>query len=309
MSSNKEKIFYCVANALDGLRYTPKALEKDIQYLSYGDGIKHFFPILKTLLQKKTILLNSYRLIDRSIARAGIILGCKVIILQHGRNEYFESRGPLLLIKKFLTVPRYRYELFFLLIINLWFGFMKLKRQELKGAPYCKLFYFTQNYKNLWVGSLRNLDTKIIDVKVSTPNPITWGTEIPIARIQDLPVFLVDEPLDTTIGMSDEMYLKLIYELSIELDLDKIYTRRHPRSDIDKFKKTSFIYEIEEVPNNVKVLIGYKSNLLFSGINAEKFYQFDAVSLKAVNPSILKNTSSQESGDYSSLTKEFFLCD
>ena len=309
MSSDKEKIFYCVANTLDGLRYTPKALEKDIEYLNYGDGIKYFPPILKILLRKKTILLNGYRLVDRRIARMGLYLGCKVIILQHGRNEYFESRAPLLLMKKFLTVPRYRYELFFLLITYMWFGFIQLKRQKLKDTSYCKLFYFTQNYKDLWVESLRNLNTKIIDVEVSAPNPITWGTEIPIARIHDLPVFLVDEPLDVTIGMSDERYLKLIDELSIQLGLDKIYTRRHPRSDVNKFKKISNIIEIEEVPHNVKVLIGYKSNLLFCGINAEKFYQFDPFSLKAVNPSTLRRVSSLELRDYAGLTKKSFLCD
>ena len=146
MSSDKEKIYYCVASIQDGLRHTPKALEQDIEYLSYGDGIKQFPNLLNILLTKKTILLNGFRFVDRYIARIGLYLGCKVVILQHGRNEYFESKGSLLMLKKFFTVPRYRYESLFLVIAYVWFNFMRLKRRPLKVKSFCKLLYFTENY-------------------------------------------------------------------------------------------------------------------------------------------------------------------
>ena len=308
MSSSKEKIFYCVANTQDGLRYTPKALEKDIEHLSYGDGIRYFFPILKILLGKKTLLLNSYRFIDRNIARMGLYLGCKVIILQHGRNEYFESRGPLLLMKKTFTEPRYIYELLFITISNVWFIFIQLKKQSLVAQSSCKLIYFTDNYKNSWIEFLKKLKTTIIVTKVNVPNPITWGTDKPIARIHTLPVFLIDEPLDGTIGLSDEKFFKLINDLSISLKIDKIFTKRHPRSDVKKFVNRANFIETKEVPENVQILIGYKSNLLFCGINADKFYQFNLNSLNEVSTSNLKLSSSAELRDYSEMSKEDYIC-
>ena len=308
MTSCKEKIFYCVANMLDGARHTPKSLQKDIEYLSYGDGVKHLYRLSNALMSKQTILLNSFRFCDRYIAHIGLYLGCKVIILQHGRNEYFESTSSLLIIKKFFTEPRYKYELFFLFIACAWFSLIRIKRKKSKVKSSCKLLYFTDSYKNLWVKALENVNTKIIDLKVNAPNPTTWGTEVPIARIHDLPVFLVDEPLDVTIGMTNESFFKLIDELSVNLNIDKIYTKRHPRSNLGKFKKRSNIVEIEEVPDNVKILIGYKSNLLFCGISADKFYQFTQDSLKEVNPTILKGTTNLERRDYCSLSKEDFIC-
>tara|TARA_B100000767_G_C19759685_1_gene534600 strand:+ start:505 stop:1434 length:930 start_codon:yes stop_codon:yes gene_type:complete len=308
MSSDKGKIYYCVTTKLDGLRHTPKALEQDIEYLSYGSGIKNFFQLLTVLLSKKTILLNGFRFVDRYIARTGLYLGCTVVILQHGRNEYFESKGLLLMIKKFFTVPRYRYESLFLVMAYIWFNFIKLKRRPLKVKSSCKLLYFTENYKHLWIGSLKELNTNIIEKKVNTPNPITWGTEIPIARIPKLPVFLIDEPLDVTIGLSDEKFFILLNNLSIRLKIDTIYTRRHPRSKVDKFNKSLNIIETKDVPINVKILIGYKSNLLFCGIKADKFYQFNQDSLNKVSISILEGRENRNLNDYNGMSKEDLVC-
>ena len=308
MSSGEENIFYCVANMLDGLRHTPKALQKDMEYLSYGDGFKCLYRLSTALMSKRTILLNSFRFCDRYIAHIALYLGCKVIILQHGRNEYFESTGALLMIKKTLSEPRYKYELLFLLIAYVWFSLVRIKRKKLTNNSFCKLLYFTTSYKDLWVKALENVNVKIVDLKVNAPNPTTWGTETPIVRIPNLPVFLVDEPLDVTIGMTNESFFKLIDELSASLNIDKIYTKRHPRSNPEKFKKRPNIVEIDEVPENVKILIGYKSNLLFCGISVDKFYQFNQDSLREVNTAILKGTSNPERRDYFSLSKEDFIC-
>jgi len=309
MSPSKDKIFYCVANMQDGVRHTPKALKEDIEYLTYGDGVKYMFRILNALASRNTILLNGFRFCDRCIANIGLYLGCKIIILQHGRNEYFESRSAFLLIKKFFTVPRYKYELLFLLIAYSWFSLVRIIRPKLKINSHCNLFYFTDSYKHSWVKSQNNVNVKITSIRVNAPNPTTWGTEISIPRVSSYPVFLIDEPLDVTIGMSNENYFKLIGDLLVKLNIDEIYTRRHPRSDTEKFKYRPNIIETEQVPENVKVLIGYKSNLLFCGINADKFYQFDQDSLKAVNTRFLQNTREQDLSEYSDISKEAFLCD
>lgn len=308
MSTGKEILFYCVPNMSDGVRYTPKALQNNIEYLIYRGGFKYLYRLSKALMSNQTILLNGFRFCDRCIAHIGLYLGCKVIILQHGRNKYFESTGLLFMIKKILAEPRYIYELFFLLIAYTWFSLIRLKRKKLTVKSSCKLLYFTDSYRDLWVKALENAHAKIIDVKVNEPNPTTWGTETPIARIHDLPAFLVDEPLDITIGMSNESYFKLIDELSVSLNISKIYTKKHPRSNSEKFKKRPNIIEIEEVPENVRILIGYKSNLLFCGISADKFYQFTKDSINEVSATILKGNANSERRDYCGLSKEDFIC-
>ena len=307
MSPGKEKIFYCVPSKLDGLRHTPKALKGELEYLVYGEGVKYFSSILNALSSKKTILLNGFRFCDRYIAYIGLYLGCKVIILQHGRNEYFESRNWLLMIRKIFTESRYKYELLFLFVVYVWFSSFRIKRRKLEAKHLCKLLYFTDSYKDLWIKSLKKLNANIIDMKVNPPNPTTWGTEKPIARIHSLPVFLIDEPLDVTIGMSDERFFKLIDELLVSLSIEKMYTKRHPRSNVEKFKTRPNIIEIDEVPKNANVLIGYKSNLLFCGIYATKFYQFKQDSLKEASTIILESSGSLERRDYCGLSKEDFI--
>ena len=308
MSLDKEKIVYCVPTMQDGLRHTPKALKGELDYVIYGDGFIHFFKILNALLCKRIILLNGFRFCDRCIAYVGLYLGARVIILQHGRNEYFESRNASLFIRKFVTSPRYFYEVAFLLLLNIWFFVIRLKIKQSKSGPSCKLFYFTNGYKDLWVNRLKNLNIKVIDVKVKPPNVADWGTEMPIPRIDNAPAFLIDEPLQLTIGMSDKKFFQLIDDLLVSLDIQKIYVKRHPRSSFEKFKGRMNIVEIDEVPKNTDVLVGYKSNLLFCGICAGKFYQFQKDTLIEADMSVFEGSSSMQIDDYSELSKVDFIC-
>jgi len=303
VSKKDEAIFYCLPNVKDGLRYTPKALNEYVEYLYYGK-FGYFFKILNILSLKKTILLNSFRFCDRCIAHVGLRLGCRVIIIQHGRNEYFKLKRPLLIIKKFFLAPRYSYELLFLCVLCVWFSVVRLKTK--KTNSYCNLLYFTNDYRRLWISYLSNTSTRIVDTKVSVPNPISWGAITQIPRIRYLPVFLIDEPLDSTIGMSNTRYFELIDDLILNLNVDKIYTKRHPRSDNDKFKNNLKIVEIDEVPENVEVLIGYESNLLYCGINCDKFYKFDSNELRIESTKDLQKN--QKGKSYSDLNKEDFLC-
>ena len=308
MSLDTEKIIYCVPTMQDGLRHTPKALKGELEYVIYGDGFIHFFRILNALLCKRIILLNGFRFCDRCIASVGLYLGARVIILQHGRNEYFESRNVSLFIRKFVTAPRYFYEVAFLLLLNVWFFVIKLKIKQSTIRPSCKLFYFTDGYKDLWVNRLKNLSIKVIDVQVRPPNAAEWGTEMPISRIDSAPAFLVDEPLQSTIGMSDEKFFQLIDDLLVSLDIQQIYVKRHPRSSLGKFKGRMNIVEVDQVPKNTNVLIGYKSNLLFCGICAGKFYQFQRDTLIEADITVLEGSSSLQINDYSELSKADFIC-
>ena len=302
-SKKDEAIFYCVPSVKDGLRYTPKALNEYVEYLYYGK-FGYFLKILKALSLNKIILLNGFRFCDRCIARVGLHLGCKVIIIQHGRNEYFKSKRLSLVIRKFFTTSRYSYELLFLCVLYAWFSVARLKTKKTNSC--CNLLYFTNNYRRSWISYLSNISVKIIDTRLSVPNPICWGTITKIPRVHYLPVFLIDEPLDCTIGMSNTRYFELIDNLIINLNVDKVYTRRHPRSDNDKFKNKLKIIEIDKVPENVEVLIGYESNLLYCGINVDKFYKFDNNELRIKSTKDLQKN--QKGKSYSDLNKEDFLC-
>ena len=126
--------------------------------------------------------------------------------------------------------------------------------------------------------------------------------------IDKVPAFLIDEPLQITIGMSDEIFFKLINDLLISLDIHRIYVKRHPRSQLKKFSDRENIIEIDEVPKNTNLLIGYKSNLLFCGISTEKFYQFKGDNLIETDSSFLNGPSNLNINDYSQLSEEDFIC-
>lgn len=302
------KIYYFGPTKQDILRYTPKALEENLEYLVYGDGIKNYYQLFRILLSKQTILLNGFRFVDRYIAQTALYLGCTVIILQHGRNDYFESKDLLLMLKKLFFVPRYKYQSLFLIVGYIWFNFIRIKRRPLEVKSSCALIYFTEKYKNLWIESLNKDNTHIVEKKVNAPNPISWGTELPITTIPKLPVFLIDEPLDVTLGLSDKKFFTLLNDLSIRLNIDTIYTRRHPRSKVEKFSKSINIIETKNVPLNVEILIGYKSNLLFCGIKADKFYQFNQESLNEISTSVLTRNVNRNLKNYNEMSKEDFMC-
>lgn len=302
-SKKDETIFYCLPNVMDGSRYTPKALNEYVEYLYYGK-FGYFFKILNVLSLKKTIFLNSFRFCDRYIAHVALYLGCRVIIIQHGRNNYVNLKRPSLVIKKFFLTPRYSYELLLMCVLCVWFSVVRLKTKRTNS--YCNLLYYTNDYRRAWISSLSNTSVKIIDTKVGVPNPISWGTITHIPRVHYLPVFLIDEPLDCTIGMSNIRYCELIDNLLINLNVDKVYIKRHPRSDNDKFKNKLKFIEIDEVPENVEVLIGYESNLLYCGINADKFYKFDNNELRIKSTKDLQENL--EGKSYPDLSKEDFLC-
>ena len=174
MSLNKEKILYCVPTMQDALRHTPKSLIGKLEFVTYGEGFSDFFKILNAILCKRMILLNGFRFCDRCIASVGLYLGSKVIILQHGRNEYFESGSLMLLMRKFIAAPRYFYELAFLLILNTWFYVIKIKKKRSINENFCKLFYFTESYKDLWIKYLNDFSNKLNLVKVRPPNAAEW---------------------------------------------------------------------------------------------------------------------------------------
>ena len=78
----------------------------------------------------------------------------------------------------------------------------------------------------------------------------------------------------------------------------------HDRDFIDEV--STKIIEIDKVPENVEVLIGYESNLLYCGINVDKFYKFDNNELRIKSTKDLQKN--QKGKSYSDLNKEDFLC-
>jgi len=123
------------------------------------------------------------------------------------------------------------------------------------------LFYFTSDYHEEWIGTLG--EEQISARSCPRPDPTRFGTS------QDIPVLdspvayqLIDEPFDTTLGITRPQEHKL-YEAILGATLGhKIHVKLHPRSLADKYAFSDRFILSDALHSHANTVIGYRSGLL-----------------------------------------------
>lgn len=308
MSLDKEKIYYYAPTQLAGNRYLPNDLKSNTDIRAYGQDFGAMFTLPSTLRSTSIIMVNGIRFCDRLLVYLACLSGCKVIIIQHGRNEYFQVLDILSTFKKLISSSRYCREAIFLLFVSIQIIARRVFYKDRSSNAFCKLYYFTDDYNKSWSERLSQRNVNYLSSQVKPPNPLTWGTVVPIPRVDYLSCFLVDEPLDVTLGLSDDDFFKILNDFLEDMSIDQIFVKKHPRSHVDKFREHERFIEVDSIPLRTKNLIGYKSNLLYCGISADKFFQ---VSRSGIIESMLVNSDDNKNGDstsYNDISVEEFLC-
>jgi len=308
MSRLTKKIYYYVPTQLAGSRYLPYALKSHIDIRAYGQDFSAMFTLPSILTPNSIIMVNGLRFCDRLLVSLAVLCGCKVIIIQHGRNEYFQVLNILSTFKKLISSSRYWREAIFLVFVSAHIIARRVFYKDRSSNAFCKLYYFSDDYNKLWSERLSQRNVNYLSSQVKPPSPLTWGTVIPIPRVDYFSCFLVDEPLDVTLGLSDDDFFKILNDFLEGMSIDQIFVKKHPRSHVDKFREQQRFIEVDSIPLRTKNLIGYKSNLLYCGISADKFFQ---ISRSGIIASMLVNNDDNTNGDvssYNDISVEDFLC-
>jgi hypothetical protein len=268
--------YYFSSSRQDAMRYFPNSLVgRNIEVIEFLKPVS-VARFLMRVKQEGTCFFNSNRFIDRLLVIYLSRFNINIIIFQHGRNTYRSNRSVKVILNKLMDVKIY-YEIISLSIIALFFIF------KLSFGVRCssiKVFFFTDEFNEFWHRFLGSyVKCSHLSFKhICYPDPLTWGTINKIPRCHYLPIFFVDEPLNITIGLSDELFHSLLTEFCIERGVGVIYVKRHPRSSPDKFTLIALnsvieYREVDCIPSSVDILIGFKSNLLSANISYNSFYR------------------------------------
>lgn len=119
--------------------------------------------------------------------------------------------------------------------------------------------------ENLFSDLKKNNKFKVLKTnEIFLSNPCyRWGTlNEPEINLNSCEYFMVDEPFKQTLGISEKEEQKILKNLLILLNPEKILVKIHPRSNKEKYAFDSRFKIVEDIYKNCDKLIGYESGLL-----------------------------------------------
>ena len=271
-------------------RFTCKVLQAD-HIISYDTSILSKVAVLRQILKTDVKLaFVGLRVIDLHVIRTLTPFAKEIIVLQHAVNENQTSFTARFLFANFSKIAAWTSFLFILKCLVVW-G----RKTKKTSHSTITVFHFTDYYKRRFeqVGSAATF------YKCSWPNPFTYGCieQMPMNSRQ-CEAFYVDEPLEKTLGWSIKRQRDALSTFISQHNIDSLEVRLHPRSNPEKFLHLPGVSVVNDIPNAIDNLLGYKSNLLFGDFNTQNFYR-----LNSSNATFELELFTPRNGDYVSEVK------
>ena len=245
-----------VTNTLEYHRFTSKIINCDV--IIEHENPFTYLKLFSLNFKQSEFYLIGLRMPDLNLIKLLKNRCSRLVVLQHAFNENNKIKS---LSYFFNNTPK-----FLMWFLSILLGKLFSYKKEYNTVMTC--YYFTDYYSN----RLDNIVKNVLYYKCGEPDPLYFGSEktILISK-QIIDFFYIDEPLTKTLGISSSKEEKIISDLIIEYNIDKLFVKLHPRSLKEKFVGLPNIVLTDSIFSNSKTLIGYESNLLRHPFKSKRF--------------------------------------
>lgn len=234
---------------------------------------RSIFEVFKVLICARNddvIITNSLRFIDMIVIRCFFKRGLRNINFQHGINDYFAVKTLGALFKKLINLNYYSEFMVILLLLT----FEKASWSRCKTKDVLFIYFTSRHRFNFRTFAKKYINYKVIEIPVSVPSPLIWGTKEEIKQMGYCDIFIIDELFENTYGISPKSIVKFITEMLHENKFLRVWVKLHPRREKNIYRELDDICNIQfvqHVPFRCSILVGAHSNLLQAPILHREF--------------------------------------
>ncbi|MBE0364312.1 hypothetical protein PULV_a2617 [Pseudoalteromonas ulvae UL12] len=276
-------------NPLEKKRFTEDILEHDCEFY-FHEEFKSVFTRCK-FKQAKTVFIWGRRPPDISAFKLAVKTVENIVIMQHAKNPRREVVPISYFFTNFKKVCKW--------LVSM--GRLKVGRpMARKGdSPRILVFYFTDAYRDEWQSHTHGLQD-VSFIKCEPPRVNKYGVVIePDISLESVNCFYVDEPLTTTLGISEAEERQLILSLARKIE-GPILVKLHPRSCVSKFNGLSQFQVVDAIYQHARIIAGYNSALLDFNFSAKLMFKLQSSGEWLEEPRVKTN----QNGDYVTQIKE-----